>query len=185
MPGGASRPATPAAKRMLYATVRADPATIAGEGERAAGALVDEDVEVGLLGDEPEQQRDACHRSGGDDGDAEHEPPLATRSWQGEDVAGPELVVDDADDHERGRLEGAVGEQHHAAGDLRRRCAPAEDGDHQPELAHRAVGEEQLEVGPPQRPQPAADQRHHADRDDQSGARSRRRRTPGANRATR
>ncbi len=47
-----------------------------------------------------------------------------------------------------------------------RRSAPAEHGDHQPELADRAEGEEQLEVVLAQRPQPAADHRHDADGDD-------------------
>ena len=70
-------------------------------------------------------------------------------------VARAVLVVEDADDHERGGLERGVGEEQHAAGDHRRRRAPAEHGDHEAELADRAVRQQQLEVVLAQGPQAA------------------------------
>ena len=140
-----------------------DPTTSPARASVAAGALVDEGLEVGLLGDEAEQQRDAGHRPGGDGGDGQHPAPTRPGPGQPADVAGAALVVDDPDDHEGGGLERAVGQQHDAAGGVGRRRAPAEHGDHEPELADRAVGQQQLEVGLAQRPQPAADHRHDAD----------------------
>ena len=87
------------------------------------------------------------------------------------DVARAGLVVDDADDHERHRLEQGVGDEQDDPR-LRRRCRPgAEQHDEEAELAHRAVGEEQLEVVLAQRAQPSGDHRDEADREDERAPR--------------
>nr|WP_235737024.1 hypothetical protein [Nocardioides alcanivorans] len=77
-------------------------------------------------------------------------------------------MVDDADHEEQAGLEQGVGEQHRETGQGGRLVADAEHHQHEAELAHGAVGQEQLDVVLPQRT-PAAEQ-HGDDAEPEQGA---------------
>ena len=115
-----------------------------------------------LLGDEAEHEREAGHRGRRHQRHDHGRPPTGAGPRDPPDVAGPRLVLDDARHQEQRRLEQGVRQHelagvHHGGG----RPEPEHD-DHEPELADRAEGQDQLEVVLAQRPQPARDHRDQA-----------------------
>ena len=111
------------------------------------GALVDENGQGGFLGGEPEKRGNPCHRCrrqcGGDRKAGEASPEPGQHPY----VPGPRLVVDSADHQEERRLEQDVSHQHGEGCVQQQRRAQADQRRHEAELAHGAVGEDQLEVG--------------------------------------
>ncbi len=133
------------------------PAASTGVAQRGEGRF---------LGDEAEEQRDPSHRPRGDHGGDGRRPPAGPGTGDPPEVARAVPLVEDADDHERRRLERGVRHEQHAAGDGRLGGTPPEDRHHEPQLADRAHRQQQLQVGLAQGPEPAGDHRHHADTDD-------------------
>ena len=146
-----------------------------GDGQRRAGDDSSEDQGAGgeravgecgvgrLLGDEAEQQWHPGHRRRADDGHGLRRQPAGEQRRERPNVPRAGLVVDDADDHERSRLEQSMGDEQDDPRLRRRRRAGTEQHDEKAELADSAVGEEQLEVVLAQRTQPAGDHREEPD----------------------
>ncbi len=119
-----------------------------GQGDRGVDRLARGERAVGgLLADEAEHRGEPGHRHRRDDGrDAQHRH-LGAQAAQLAQVTGAGRVVDRADDEEEARLEEGVREEDRHAGQGRVGRARAGEHDEEAELAHGAVGEEQLEVG--------------------------------------
>ncbi len=114
------------------------------EPRRAVG--LEEGHERLLLAHETEEGRETRHRQGG-------EPRHGRRQWHGPtepgelpDVPAARLVVDDAGDHEQGRLVGRVGQDQQHRRDHGLLGAQAEQGHDEPELADGGVGQQGFEV---------------------------------------
>ena len=75
----------------------------------------------------------------------------AAEAGEAAQVAGAGRVVDDADGEEEGGLEQRVRERHHQPGGGELPAAGADEHHEEAELADRAEGEQQLEVGLPER----------------------------------
>lgn len=120
------------------------------EGDPRPGVARDDRVEEcrehGLLRDEAEQRGHARHGRGRDDADGRNHGHAPADTRELAPVARARGMVDDADDEEEGRLEERVREQQRDARECRVACAEARHHDEEAELAHGAVGEQQLDV---------------------------------------
>ena len=138
------------------------PAADAGQaGAVAVLGDVDQRHQHALLGEEAEERRQRRPST------APPAPQTAATTGIGTpdsgelaEVTGPGAVVDDADGEEQGGLEQGVRHEHRQAGERRRPGADAGDHQQEPELAHRAVGEQELDVVLAERP-PAPEQHRH------------------------
>ena len=120
----------------------------------------------GLLGDEAEGRDDAGHRGDRDDADRREHGRLTSESADLADVAGGQLVVDDADDQEQRRLEQRVREQQGETGEDRVARAVSEDDGEEAKLTDGSEGEDALEVGLAERLESAEEHREDAESDD-------------------
>ena len=105
-------------------------------------AVLDVAVEPLLLRDKSEQRWEPSHRGCADDSGDERRPPALAKARDATNVAGPDLVVDNTNDHEQRRLERSVGQQEHHTSLRDVVVAGAEQQHHETQLAHRAVGEQ-------------------------------------------
>ena len=129
-------------------------------GRHARGLAVgqvEQRGEQGLLADEAQQRRQPGHRGAGERRRHRHRGELPSDAGELVHVAGARQGVDDADDEEQRGLEQRVRQEHRGAGERGRPAADREHHHQEPELADRAVGEQQLDVDLAQRP-PAADE---------------------------
>ena len=141
-------------EHFAYEAQRVGDGEHAGDGDDVRQRLVHERVVVDLdglgeehlLGEKAVQQRDACHRSGGDHRQRRrdrHEPPQAA---QATDVARAGFVVDDPGRHEQRRLERRMVHDVEDRGDLPERRVETDEQRDQPEMADRRVGEQPFQV---------------------------------------
>ena len=137
-----------------------------GEGSERRGG-VEQPGDVCFFRDEAVQQWYACHRRGAHRGDRERNGPPPREAVELPQVACTELVVDHADHQEQWCFEQGVGEQGGGAAEGRVDRAETEHDHEEAELAHRPVGEEQLEIELSQGPVPTPEHRHPAETDDE------------------
>ncbi len=139
-------------KHVAYKAQRVSDSEHARDGDHVGQRLIYKRVVVNLdrlgeehlLGQEPIEQRNAGHGSGGDHGQGRrdrHEPPEAAQSTN---VARAAFVVDDAGGHEQRRLEGRVIHDVEDCGDLAERGIEPYKQRDQPKIADGRISEQPL-----------------------------------------
>ena len=126
---------------------RPEPGGSQGEDPHPGGAGgLQHRAEDRLLAHEAEHRRDPGHARGAEDDGREAPRHHASQLGQTADVAGAGGVVDDTDHHEEPGLEQRVGDRVDHGGGQRLLGADTDGRGDQPQLAHRGVGHQPLEV---------------------------------------